>query len=239
MNFHGCHNLIWVFNPAGTCNGGSTPPFQASEIPRRKLYFPGEAFCDITGIDLYDYDPVVRASYRNYGKTYRDAYNLLKIIAPSKMTALCEGEGMPDPAKSFTDPDFAPWLYCLPWYSISYDDPTSGTKRDLCEWNKIQFKSIYAINAGDFSITSVQNPVIQDPSGISIFPNPTTGKLHVVLKEKAAKIELFDMNGRIVKSQKANSTSEIIDLAGFETGAYLLKVTLKGGNSHSTMILKQ
>jgi len=95
------------------------------------------------------------------------------------------------------------------------------------------------LNAGDFSITSVQYPVIQDPSVISIYPNPATDKLHVVLKEKAVKMELFDLNGKIIKSQKANSASEIIDLAGFETGAYLLKVTLKGGNSHSTMILKQ
>jgi hypothetical protein len=60
----------------------------------------------------------------------------------------------------------------------------------------------------------------------------------VVLKEKAVKMELFDLNGKIIKSQKANSTSEIIDLAGFETGMYILKVSSKNGNLFSTTILK-
>jgi mannan endo-1,4-beta-mannosidase len=239
MNFHGCHNLIWVYNPGVVCNGGPWPPYQTSENARRKAFYPGDAFCDITGIDLYDFDPAVRGTYTSTGKTYRDAWNMMKALAPSKMIALCEGEGMPDVQKSFTDPNYAPWLYCLPWYSINYTDPTAGATRDLCAWNKIQFKSAYVINAGDFSITSAENHSVEEQSGIRIYPNPVNGRLNLVMKEKAVKIELFDMNGRIMKSQKANSTNEIIDLAGYETGMYILKVASKNGNYYSMTILKQ
>ena len=239
MNFHGCHNLIWVYNPGVVCNGGSWPPYQTSENARRKAFYPGDAYCDITGIDLYDFDPAVRGTYAGTGKRYRDAWNMMKALAPTKMVALCEGEGMPDVQKSFTDPNYAPWLYCLPWYSINYSDPTSGATRDLCAWNKIQFKSAYVINAGDFSITSAENRSVEEQSGISIYPNPVSGKLNIVLSEAAIRIEVFDLVGKLILSQKASSTNEIIDLSSFETGAYILKVASKNGKSYSATILKE
>jgi len=238
-NYHGCHNLIWVYNPGVVCNGGKSPPYQTSELPRRKAFYPGDAFCDITGIDLYDFDPAVRATYTSTGKTYRDAWNMMKAIAPAKMIALCEGEGLPDQVKSFTDPTYAPWLYCLPWYSISYTDPTAGATRDLCAWNKIQFKSAYAVNAGDFTITSVKDPLVQDFSGIRIFPNPTNDKINIVMKEEATKLELFDLSGRLVISKIVTSTQEIVDMAGLEPGVYLMILKMKSGETLSEKILKQ
>lgn len=171
VNYHEVHNLIWVFNPGVTCVGGSYPPYQDSELSQRKLFYPGDEFCDITGIDLYDYDPAGRGTFANTGKTYRDAYNMLKALAPSKMAALCEAEGLPDAEKCFNNPDYAPWLYCLPWFSHQYTDNTSKITHDLCEWNKIQFKSEYVINAGDFEITSAQN--ILFPEGTDSNVNPS------------------------------------------------------------------
>ncbi len=239
INFHGCHNLIWVFNPGGTCNGGSSPPFQTSEVNRRKSFYPGDAFCDITGIDLYDYDPVVRGTFINGDKTYRDAWNLMKAISSNKMIALCESEGFPDADRTMTDPTYAPWLYCLPWYSINYTDSKSGSLRDLCAWNQIQLKSAHALSAGDFTITSIRNSLVQEQSGISIYPNPTNDKINVVMKEMATKLELFDLSGRLVLSKKVNSTHEIIDMAAFDPGVYLMTLRLKNGENFSSKIMKQ
>ena len=149
INFHGCHNLIWVYNPGVLANGGSWPPYQTSEYARRRAFYPGDAYCDITGIDLYGFDPVVRGTYFNTGKTYRDAWNVMKAISASKMIALCEAEGMPDAAKSFTDPTYAPWLYCLPWFTENYYDENTTQTRQLCAWNNIQFNSPYVLNATD------------------------------------------------------------------------------------------
>jgi len=230
MNYHKVHNLIWVYNPGVVCNGGSWPPYQNSELPRRKAFYPGDAFCDITGIDLYDYDPAVRGTYNNTGKTYRDAWNMMKSIAPSKMIALCEAEGLPNPEKCFTDPSYAPWLYCLPWFSDQYTDNTAGAARDLCAWNKVQFKSSYVINAGDFVITAAQTLPAPEKSGFSIFPNPVTnGKITLKIPfenlNTRFQISILDITGRnIQKNEFVAFNNEIeINTHGLKSGIYFIR----------------
>jgi mannan endo-1,4-beta-mannosidase len=230
LNFHGVHNLIWVFNPGVSCNGGSWPPYQTSELPRRKAFYPGDAFCDITGIDLYEYDPAVRGTFSSTGKTYRDAWNMMKAIAPSKMIALCEAEGLPDPAKCFTDPDYAPWLYCLPWFSDTYTDNTSGATRDLCAWNKVQLKSDYVINAGDFVITSANTIPVINKSKINIFPNPVTNGVVTIdnfaqIQDGNVQISIHDLTGRIVQQNSFSPGSEekSIALHDLKPGVYILE----------------
>jgi mannan endo-1,4-beta-mannosidase len=237
MNYHGCHNLIWVYNPGVICNGGSWPPYQNSELPRRKLFYPGDAYCDITGIDLYEYDPAGRGTYSNTGKTYRDAFNMMKAIAPSKMIALCEAEGLPDPEKCFTDPDFAPWLFCLPWFSDKYTDNTTGATRDLCEWNKVQFKSEYVINAGDFVISSAQNISVPEKTMFKVYPNPTKGDFYVELPDDSADIQLFDLNGKAVKLAQSKKTGNLLNVTGIIPGVYILRAELNDGSFHSTKII--
>lgn len=230
MNFHGCHNLIWVYNPGGSCNGGSSPPFQSSENARRKLFYPGDAYCDITGIDLYDFDPAVRGTLGNTGKTFRDAWNMMKALAPSKMIALCESEGLPNPEKCFNDPMYAPWLYCLPWFSDSYKDNTSGITRDLCAWNKIQFKSAYVINAGDFILTGIESPLSQEQPGISIYPNPASKEVMISIHDNKLNgkvmLSLFDLSGKMIyQSKLGNKKSLKIDTGDLVKGLYMVKLS--------------
>jgi hypothetical protein len=230
INFHHVHNLIWVFNPGVICNGGSWPPYQNSELPRRKAFYPGDDFCDITGIDLYDFDPAVRGTYAGTGKTYRDAFNIMKAIAPDKMIALCEAEGLPDPAKCFTDPDYAPWLYCLPWFSDKYSDNSSGTTRDLCAWNKTQFKSEYVINAGDFIITSAEKIPSSGKTGLNIFPNPVTGGTVTIINTSGnnlhpAFVQIHDVTGRKIQENNypADQGNTIVQLNKLNPGIYFLE----------------
>jgi len=230
INFHGCHNLIWVYNPGVICNGGSWPPYQTSEFARRKAFYPGDAFCDITGIDLYDFDPAVRGTYNTTGKTYRNSWNMMKAIAPSKMIALCESEGLPNPAKCFTDPDYAPWLYCLPWYSENYTDASAGLTRDLCAWNKIQFKSAYVINAGDFTITASESPLSLEQPGISIYPNPATNYVTISFTNKKVngkvQLTLFELAGKIVyKSELGKDKSLKLFTGDLNKGFYMVKLS--------------
>lgn len=242
MNFHGCHNLIWVYNPGVTCNGVSGAPYQATENARRKLFYPGDAFCDITGIDLYEYDPAGRGTFGNTGKTFRDAYNMLKALAPSKMTALCESEGMPDADKSFTDPTYAPWLYCLPWFAENYKDNTSGLTRDLCAWNNIQFNSPYVVNAGDFVITSVENTLKEEETGIRIYPNPTSDSVTISFGRAAfgskAWISLTDLSGKTVYQGEAKGHQLELSTRKFPKGLYIVKIS-DGSKSFSDKMIIQ
>lgn len=234
MNHHGCHNLIWVYNPGVSCNGGNWPPYQTSEFARRRLFYPGDAHCDITGIDLYDFDPAGRGTLAGTGKTFRDAWNMMLAIAPTKMIALCESEGLPNPEKSFTDPTYAPWLYCLPWYSDNYKDNTTGLTRDLCAWNKIQFKSPYVINAGDFIITANEATLPNAKTGMQIYPNPASHTITIALSPDAfngkASVILTDLSGRTVYQNRGVNDKLVIDTASLAKGVYLVNVT--DGDSH-------
>jgi mannan endo-1,4-beta-mannosidase len=234
INYHGCHNLIWVYNPGVSCNGGSWPPYQTSEYARRKLFYPGDAFCDITGIDLYDYDPAARGTFASTGKTYRDAWNMMKAIAPAKMIALCESEGLPNMEKTFSDPTYAPWLYCLPWFSDSYTDNTTGVLRDLCAWNKIQFKSPYVINAGDFIITANETSMLKGQTGMHVYPNPATQSVTIAFNSGAfsgnVKVSLMDLAGKTVYQGGLVKDQLVVSTAGLAKGMYLVKAT--DGNIH-------
>jgi hypothetical protein len=226
--------LIWVYNPGVSCNGGSWPPYQTSEYARRKLFYPGDAFCDITGIDLYDYDPAARGTFASTGKTYRDAWNMMKAIAPAKMIALCESEGLPNMEKTFSDPTYAPWLYCLPWFSDSYTDNTTGVLRDLCAWNKIQFKSPYVINAGDFIITANETSMLKGQTGMHVYPNPATQSVTIAFNSGAfsgnVKVSLMDLAGKTVYQGGLVKDQLVVSTAGLAKGMYLVKAT--DGNIH-------
>jgi hypothetical protein len=58
------------------------------------------------------------------------------------MIALCECQGFPDPAKCFNDPNWAPWLYALPWYA----DSSNGVP---CSVLNTRVNNSYMINAKD------------------------------------------------------------------------------------------
>jgi mannan endo-1,4-beta-mannosidase len=229
MNYHECHNLIWVYNPGVSCNGGSWPPYQASEFARRRLFYPGDAYCDITGIGLYEYDPAGRGTFAGTGKTYRDAWNMMTAIAPSKMIALCESEGLPDMEKTFSDPTYAPWLYCLPWFSDSYKDNTTGITHDLCAWNKVQFKSPYVINAGDFIITATETSMQNSKSGLQIYPNPASQSITISFNPDTfsgkVKVSLTDLAGKTVYQNKSVKDQLVVNTSGLIKGVYIVKAS--------------
>lgn len=243
MNYQGCHNLIWVFNPGVICNGGSWPPYQNSELARRKAFYPGNAFCDITGIDLYGYDPAVRGTYVSTGKTYRDAWNLMKAISPEKMIALCEAEGLPNPEKCFTDPNYAPWLYCLPWYSDNYTDEATGATRDLCAWNQIQFKSTYILNASDLSVTSVAEPITKGDAVFKLFPNPANEQVTIQLSESVQhsffSILVFNSEGKLMMEKTFRDDSRLsFDTKGLKPGMYLIQLRQNSKNFCEKLLIK-
>ncbi len=66
--------------------------------------------------------------------------------------------------------------------------------------------------------------------GFSVFPNPTSGELHVDLGAYAGKqveMELFDLQGRLLLRKRVEEVQpgiEALDLSGFKRGMYLLRV---------------
>jgi hypothetical protein len=76
--------------------------------------------------------------------------------------------------------------------------------------------------------------LICDPEGIaenkinipSVFPNPARSVV-TVANARDAKIELFDLNGKLILSDEQTTTTRTLDVSKFSSGIYFLHITIK------------
>ena len=70
---------------------------------------------------------------------------------------------------------------------------------------------------------SVLNPGL---SGISVYPNPTTDELNLVVSEQfiGKNYQIFNINGTLVKTGKIETLKTQISVAGMAKGAYSIKI---------------
>jgi len=59
---------------------------------------------------------------------------------------------------------------------------------------------------------------------ISIYPNPTNNKVYVQ-SQLGAKIQLFDLHGKLLSQKEALSNETAFDLSAYAKGVYLMKIT--------------
>lgn len=59
-----------------------------------------------------------------------------------------------------------------------------------------------------------------------VYPNPAQNSLYVQLmeQEKNATLKIIDMTGKVLMSQEVLEIQSIVDLSGFESGVYMIKV---------------
>ena len=71
------------------------------------------------------------------------------------------------------------------------------------------------------------------------FPNPAQDQLHLQYSPdvKPDKVELYDLQGRLVRTQSEGIES--INLQGLAPGQYLMKVTLEDGKTYSDKVVKE
>jgi mannan endo-1,4-beta-mannosidase len=92
-------NLIWVYS-AGVGK---------QEVEYRKRFYPGAAYVDISGIDIYGVD------FKTADQKYWDYYRAMSEVSPGKMLACGECDAIPDP-KLMQKGTLPKWLYALPWW---------------------------------------------------------------------------------------------------------------------------
>jgi hypothetical protein len=90
-------------------------------------------------------------------------------------------------------------------------------------------------NLSDLFYCSSVNEISNHSDGLTVYPNPTTGSIHIELHEATGttRYEIFDLTGRILVSAAINQTA-IADLSDFTNGCYLLKVY-----SENSVIIKK
>jgi trimeric autotransporter adhesin len=87
------------------------------------------------------------------------------------------------------------------------------------------FNMIGGINAHNIAKWSTPLSVdeISFSNFISIYPNPTTDNLTIIITDKAT-IEILNINGQIIKSINSISKSITVDLTDLSSGVYIVRV---------------
>ena len=82
------------------------------------------------------------------------------------------------------------------------------------------------------SSTVVYNELIGEQQ-ISIFPNPTKGKLTIEITnlepDKPASLEVYSLTGEMVLHKNKIRNKTVVDLSKFPTGTYILKIQTSSG----------
>ena len=212
------HNLIWVY-----CAGQSNPNKKSAEV--KHMYYPGDEWCDMVGIDLYDVD------YKNTGirefwdasQTYKEAYDIMHEMAQNKMIMLGECEAMPNVNKTYSDdPNFAQWLWDMPWYCDTDKNPHDWVMETYTHRNVIMqpelFKSIEIITGSNKAVFKNGDQLA------SIYPVPNTGEFNIRIPNCSNPIaRIYDTNGNLLLEQSIKS-SETNLITDFKPGVYLVKV---------------
>lgn len=99
------------------------------------------------------------------------------------------------------------------------------------DWNPaIITNTTYNIN-GSLGIEDLETEV-------SIYPNPTTDNLTISAATEMQLIQVVDMTGKIVLTQKVSSDKAVLQLATFDSGMYLIQLETANGMISKRIIKK-
>jgi hypothetical protein len=112
-------------------------------------------------------------------------------------------------------------------YSIEMDVTDNGVPAQTVH-KSIPIRVIYDANLSGLS------PLTEER--LSVYPNPTSCILNIDGVHATDKIQLLDLQGKIVLT--GNQQSKSLDISGLEKGVYLLRVTRDGKHVQTIKILK-
>ncbi|MBP9849776.1 MAG: VCBS repeat-containing protein [Flavobacterium sp.] len=100
------------------------------------------------------------------------------------------------------------------------------------------WKSGSPVTAGN-TCTSLSTVGFNANSNFKIYPNPTQNEINIELNSVSnARLEVFDINGRLLQKQSLNTSQSKLDINQFPSGMYLFKVTSNEGTA-TTKVVKQ
>lgn len=110
----------------------------------------------------------------------------------------------------------------IPLYLFGRNNTNSYALGNLFEDNT----SLSGVDAEDWTVNVQANLSAElfEKENITVYPNPSNG-IFKIENDNINKIEVFDLTGKIIKSNKASSPIISIDLTTFETGVYFAKLT--------------
>ena len=97
---------------------------------------------------------------------------------------------------------------------------------------KIYFDYNFPIVTNDANtiFQALNNAIPVKDLSISLYPNPTSSLLNIKAENRIKSVELYDVQGRIIQVNKADSDEVLIDVSGYNSGVYFVKVTTDFGS---------
>ena len=100
--------------------------------------------------------------------------------------------------------------------------------------------SFTGVDAEDWTVNVQANlsSELFEQEKISVYPNPSNG-IFTIENEGSTTIEIFDILGNQITTQKANVGTTMVDLNGFTAGIYLAKITTENNQTQTVKLIKQ
>lgn len=89
---------------------------------------------------------------------------------------------------------------------------------------------VCALQLGPCSLVGIdENSAVAQ--GVDVFPNPATDRVTFTSTNSAIlNYEVYDVNGRLVRTAQVNNSTAVMDREGLKAGAYSVQLRLKEGN---------
>ena len=78
-----------------------------------------------------------------------------------------------------------------------------------------------------------------DNQNIAIYPNPTSGKIHIVLSENATRCQVIGLMGNVLQEILTSNSDFELDLSGLPSGMYLVRVQFADGRTAFRKVVKR
>ncbi len=84
-------------------------------------------------------------------------------------------------------------------------------------------------NNAQTTFATLSNPEFGGDRSITMYPNPTKDNIYITADNPIKSIELYDMQGRIVKQEKYNKRQVNVNIANQALGIYFIKISTEKG----------
>ena len=89
------------------------------------------------------------------------------------------------------------------------------------------------------TITNTLSTSDIEESTFAMYPNPTTGKLHIESRQALSQVTVYNLVGQQVKAISMQQNQNAIDISELKTGSYFVNVQSTTGNTYTKLIVKK
>lgn len=177
----------------------------------------------------WDYEKTGTHDYWDATASYKTMWDIMSQVAPGKMHALTECQALPNPAKMASgDPNFAKWLYALPWWANTNDNPSA--------WVKTSYTDPFVINMDQLPSNPIINgdDLVQSAARDGIEIRKTTNGVMVILPDvqknnQSASIIIYNVNGKLLQRISHADRSNLIKW--MNKGLHIIKLENPDGSA--------